>query len=153
MIFEEKYFSRSINWPNFLAWFWKIAQSSKENTSEFFKHTSFVEYLQMIASYFVRGLQPSFLRHPPLDSVYPHFLKSLFPSPLFCSTPFQGILDSPTTLKEPPPALIQSTNLLWFKQISKGWFYQFNCCFLSKSNFYGSITQRITQFCKGQSNF
>ena len=50
MIFEEKYFSRSINWPNFIAWFWKNAQISQKNTCEVFKNTSFVEYLQMVAS-------------------------------------------------------------------------------------------------------
>ena len=50
MIFEEKYFSHSINLPNFVAWFWKIAQNSQENISEVFKNTSFVEYLQMVAS-------------------------------------------------------------------------------------------------------
>ena len=50
MLFEEKYFSPSINWPEFVAWFWKIAHNSQKNTSEVFKNTSFVEYLQMVAS-------------------------------------------------------------------------------------------------------
>ena len=50
MIFEEKYFSHSINWPNFIAWFRKIAQNSQENISEVSKNTIFVEYLQMVAS-------------------------------------------------------------------------------------------------------
>ena len=49
MIFEEKYLSRSINWPNFVARFWKIAQNSLENTSVF-KNTIIVEYLQMVPS-------------------------------------------------------------------------------------------------------
>ena len=95
MIFEEKNFSRSIDWPNFVAWFWKIAQNSQENTSEVFKNTTFVEYLQMVASELVgyqviarKGFQPPFLRLLPLDPVYPYFLKSLFPSPLFYPTPF-----------------------------------------------------------------
>ena len=50
MSFEEKNFSRSINWPNFVVWFWKIAQNSQENISGVFKNTIFVEYLQMVAS-------------------------------------------------------------------------------------------------------
>ena len=50
MIFEEKYFSRSINQPNFVVWFWKIAQNPQENTSAVFKNTIFAEYLEMVAS-------------------------------------------------------------------------------------------------------
>ena len=50
MIFEEKYFLRSIDWLNFVSQFWIIAQSLQENNSEIFKNTSFVEYLQMVAS-------------------------------------------------------------------------------------------------------
>ena len=34
-----------------------------------------------------------------------------------------------------PPALLQPTNLSWFKQILKGRIYQLNCRFLSKTNF------------------
>ena len=41
----------------------------------------------------------------------------------------------PQTLTQPPPALIWPTNLPWFKQTSKGWFYQFNSRFLLKINF------------------
>ena len=42
-----------------------------------------------IRSQVIRGLvfQPPFLRHLPFDPVCPHFLKFLFSSPLFCSTP------------------------------------------------------------------
>ena len=76
-----------------------------------------VEY-QVIVSKGVLHPLP-FLRHPSFDPVCPHFLKPLFPFPLFCPTPFQGILDSPTILKQPTPALIQPTKLPWFKQISK----------------------------------
>ena len=68
---------------------------------------------------FVRGLQPPFLRQPPLDQDCPPppppppppflaappfpnfpppppplFLNLCFPSPHFCSTPFYGVLDS-----------------------------------------------------------
>ena len=45
---------------------------------------------------FVRGLQPPFLRQPPLDQDCPppFFLNLCFPSPHFCSTPFYGVLDS-----------------------------------------------------------
>ena len=88
-----------------------------------------------IKPYFVRGFQPPpppplpYLRHPLLDSACLPFLKSLFPSHLFCSTSFQGILDS--SLPADPHA---TPNLPWFKQISKGWFYQFNCCFLHMHN-------------------
>ena len=61
MVFEEKYFSCSINWLTFVAWFWKIAQNSQENTSEFFKNTYFVEYLQMVAFELVMYLVYIFL--------------------------------------------------------------------------------------------
>ena len=44
-------------------------------------------------------------------------------------------IDSSPTLTQIPAALIRPTNLSWFKQISKGWIYQFNCRFLSKINF------------------
>ena len=37
-IFEKKKnFSRSINWPNFITWFCKIAQNPQENTCDFLK--------------------------------------------------------------------------------------------------------------------
>ena len=78
---------------------------------------------------------PPFLRHPPPESAYPLSLNFCIPSPLFCSTPFSGILDSSLSLAQTPPALNRSTNLLWLKQISKRWFYQFSCRFLSKIQF------------------
>ena len=70
---------------------------------------------------------PPFKAPTPWPSLLPPFKNLCFPSPLFCSNPSKGILDSSTTLLLPPPALIWPTNLPWFKQISKGWFYQFNC--------------------------
>ena len=67
------------------------------------------------------GFQPPspFLRHSPFDPACPPFFKSLFPLPLFCSTPFQLFQTVPPTLTQPCPALIQLTSLPWFKQISK----------------------------------
>ena len=69
---------------------------------------------------------------PPLTQVDP-LLKSLFP--LSVPPPFKVFWTVPPTLKQPPTAQIRPTNLSWFKQISKGRFYQFNCHFLSKINF------------------
>ena len=57
---------------------------------------------------------PSFLFHPLL-----RYLRQ-FPSP---------------SRNQPPTALIWPTYLTWFKQKSKGQFYQFNSRFLSKMNF------------------
>ena len=48
---------------------------------------------------------------------------------------FNNQIYSITRFMQPPPSLIWPTNLPWFVQISKGWLYQFNCCFLSKINF------------------
>ena len=59
--------------------------------------------------------------------------KILVSCPLFSVSPLFKV--SPT-LTQPPPVLICPTNLSWFKQISKGLFYQFNCHFLSKIDFY-----------------
>ena len=63
---------------------------------------------------------PPFLRHPPLLSVPPPFkvFKTVSPTLTQCHT-----------------ALIRPTNFLWFKQISKGRFYQSNCQFYQKSIF------------------
>ena len=81
---------------------------------------------------------PPFLRHPPLDpaclSPPPPFLKSLFPlsSFLFLSLfkyfrqfPLPQATLLPYSTNQPSLHIINR-----FKQISKGWFYQFNCCFL-----------------------
>ena len=79
---------------------------------------------------------PPFFRHPPLDPVFPPFLKSLF---LLSSFLFHPVLryfrQSPPPSHNPLVSSIQPTNLSWFKQISKSLFYQFNCHFLSKSIF------------------
>ena len=61
-----------------------------------------------------------FLRHSPLDSACPpHF--RIFASPSFFSVPprFKVFQIVPPTLTQPHPALIQPTNLPWFKQIPK----------------------------------
>ena len=87
------------------------------------------------------GFQPPFLRHPPLDPACTPFFKIFVSLTLFSVPPpfkvFQTVIP---TLTQLPPALIQHTNLPYtitrFKQLSKGWFYQFNCRFLSKINFY-----------------
>ena len=81
---------------------------------------------------FVTGFQPSLLRHLPLEPDCNLFIFL----PLFSVPPtFKVFQTVSPTLMQPPTALIQPTNLSWFKQISKGQFYQFNCCFLSKINF------------------
>ena len=67
------------------------------------------------------------------------FTKFQSDCPLFkilVSPPFFSVLSLlsqrvPSTLTQPLPALIRPL-INWFKQISKGWFYQFNCRFLSK---------------------
>ena len=76
-----------------------------------------------------------FLRHPSLDPACPTFLKSLFPLPSFLFHPLLRCFRQFSPPLQPPSALIQPpTNLPWLKQISEGWFYQFNCRFLSKIN-------------------
>ena len=67
--------------------------------------------------YFVRWFHTRlFLRHPLLAPPL-HFLKSLCP---LTSVSLHSPLDSTTpTLTQISPALIQPTNLSWFKQISK----------------------------------
>ena len=90
-----------------------------------------------LSTQFVRVPASSFSRHPTLDPACPlPFLKFFLPLPSFLfHPPFKVFLTVPPTLTQFPPALIRPTNLPWFKQISKGRFYQFNCRFLSKSNF------------------
>ena len=61
----------------------------------------------------------------------PPFVKFLFSLPSFLFNPFKVFQIVALTLMQPLPAL----GLNRFKQISKGWFYQFNCCFPSKINF------------------
>ena len=91
---------------------------------------------------------PLFLRHPPLDPVCPlpppnpPFFKSLFPLPSFLFYPLlRYFRQSPPHLHATPsyPNLIYQPSLHTmngFKQISEGWFYQFNCRFLSKIKFW-----------------
>ena len=74
-------------------------------------------YGDFCISQFVRGLQPppppplSFLRHPPLDPACPPFLKSLCPLPSFLfHLLLRSFRQSPPTLTQMPPALIQPTN-------------------------------------------
>ena len=55
----------------------------------------------------------------------------LFPVP----SPFKVFSTVPYTFTQILSALTWPTNRSWFKQISKGQIYQFNCCFLSKINF------------------
>ena len=75
---------------------------------------------------------PLFFKVPnPWPSLPPSFLKSLFPFPSFLF----HLLDSSPHPHATPYCPNRWTNLPWFKQISKGRFYQFNCRFLSKINF------------------
>ena len=55
----------------------------------------------------------------------------LFPVP----SRFKVFSTVPRTFTQILSALIWPPNCSWFKQISKGQIYQFNCCFLSKINF------------------
>ena len=85
---------------------------------------------------FVRGFQPPSLRHRPLDPACRPLFKIFVPPPLFSfPLPFKVFQTVPSTLTQLPHALTRPNDRLWFKQISKGEFYQFNCCFISKINF------------------
>ena len=78
---------------------------------------------------------PPFLSHPPLDQACP-LLKSLCPLSSFLFHPvLRCFRQFPPPSWQNPPVLILPTNLSWFKQISKGQIYHFNCHFLSKINF------------------
>ena len=78
---------------------------------------------------------PLFKAPTPWPRLAP-FFKSLFPLPSFLFHPLlRYFRQFPPPAHKPLPPLIRPTNLPWFKQISKRWFYQFNCCFLSKINF------------------
>ena len=72
---------------------------------------------------------PAPLRHPPLDLVPPPFFKSLSPLSSFLFHPLLRYFRQTPTLLQPSPALTRPTNLPWFKQISKEWFY----CFTSST--------------------
>ena len=81
---------------------------------------------------------PPFLRHPSIDLACapPPIFKFLCPLPSF---PFHPLLRYFRQFTPPSCKSVSQpfwpTNLSWFKQISKGWIYQFNCHFLSKTNF------------------
>ena len=64
------------SWPNFVAWFWKIAQNSQENTCEVFENTYFVEYLE-IAFESVRYLVHIFISkvHSEEKEEYENYLR------------------------------------------------------------------------------
>ena len=67
-------------------------------------------------------LKQNFLNQP-LDPACPLF-KIIASQAIFSvPPPFKVFYTVPTTQWQPPPALIQPTNLPWFKQISEGWFY------------------------------
>ena len=89
-----------------------------------------------VESYIVpKGVPTTLLiRHPPLDPACPLFKIFVSPSIFSVPSPFKVFYTVSPNLMQPHPALIRPTNLPWFQQISKGWFYQFNCCFLSKIN-------------------
>ena len=76
------------------------------------------------------------------DSAFPLFKIFVPLPPLFCSTPFYGVSDSSPILTHSTPSYPNPTDqpslhiINELRQISKGWFYQFNCCFLSKNNFW-----------------
>ena len=84
----------------------------------------------------------------PLTQLGP-FLKSLFLLPSFLFHPrlrcFRQFLP---TFTQPPTALIQPTNLPWFKQISKRRFYQSKCPFLSKNMMLCSIFRNTITFAR-----
>ena len=67
--------------------------------------------------------------------------------PLFSvPSPFKAFYTVPTTLMQPPPALIQPTNLPWFKQIQKGNFTSSTVTFYQESifNFLNPFTNRLS---------
>ena len=71
----------------------------------------------------------------PLTQLAP-FLESLFSLPSFLFHPLLRYF-SISTPSCPNPTLQPSLLIISrFKQISKVWFYQLNCCFLSKINFW-----------------
>ena len=94
----------------------------------------------------VRKVVPAspLLRHPLLDPGCPLF--KIFVSPPLCSVPptLRYFRQFPLTLKQIPLALIWPTNLSWFKQISKGQIYQFNCLSKINVNLLNPFTNRLS---------
>ena len=119
-------------------------QNTKENNRGIFlAEDVYPAFIQIIISVIIvrKGAPappppaPFFSRHPLLDPDCPPF-KILVSPPLFFVPPsFKLFQTVPPTLMQPPTSLIQQTNRPWFKQISKGQFYEFNCHLLSKINF------------------
>ena len=116
-----------------------------------FLHCAFL--FQPVATYIniPRGVPAPLFKAPTPWHSLPSFLKYLCSLPSFLFHPssisryfFRHSPPHPTIMQI-PPALTWPTNLSWFKKISKGWIYQFNCCFLSKVNFnlLNSVTPQI----------
>ena len=83
---------------------------------------------------------PPLCKAPTLwPSLPPPFSKFLYPLPYFLFHllwKYFRQFPHPHTNPSCTNPTNQPTNLSWFKQISKGWIYQFNCRFLSKINFH-----------------
>ena len=97
---------------------------------------------EFVTHNFWRLSRPPFLEHPSLDPACSPFLKSFFPLVSFLFHPLLRYFrqfPSPSrrqTLFFPSPTHQPSLHIIYgIKQISKGWFYQFTCCCLSKTNF------------------
>ena len=91
-------------------------------------------------SQFITGFQHPFSDTHPLTQLVP-FLKALLPLPFFLFHPilryFRQFPHPHATPFFPNPTHQPSLHIInGFKQISKGWFCQFNCRFLSKINFW-----------------
>ena len=71
----------------------------------------------------------------PWPSLPPLFKIFVFPPLLSVPPPFKVFKTVSPTLTQCHTALIRPTNFLWFKQMSKGRFYQSNCQFYQKSIF------------------
>ena len=61
----------------------------------------------------------------PSSRPSPPFLKSLFPLSSFLFHPLLRYFRQTPTLLQPPSCPTRTTNLPWFTQISKEWFYYF----------------------------
>ena len=70
--------------------------------------------------------------HPLSQSVRP-FQNLCAPYPIFCSIPFQGILDSPPLSTQIPSAITQPTNLFGLDKYQKGEFTILVVAFYQKS--------------------
>ena len=123
--------------------------------SYFEKSVSFNTFEQNIKwmSALVRngGSSPPFFQAPTPWPSLPSLFKIFFSPPLFSvPPPLRYFRQFTPALTQPSTALIQPFNLPWFKQISKRQFYQFNCRFLSKINFYSfkSLYKQVILVCR-----